>query len=170
MKLNFQGFSRFGRVTPQNIAAGGLYGGLLVASFAPHLNSEYIGALVPTVFSACSCIAVCSAGTHYGLQVGASFLPKTTLEFHPMIALKRFYLPCIPFGLAVFGVRLLGEKNSASITYISSAMLVGLVFDGLGATFRTFSGVLGRCRLFAVSASAILASSIHEPQLVPSRL
>jgi hypothetical protein len=78
-----------------------------------------------------------SVGIHSGLQRIGYGHSVRTLEFHPMAALKRNLLPCLPLGMILMSLRTKDDIPRLSIRYIGYAVGFSFILDSVGVFFRT---------------------------------
>lgn len=75
------------------------------------------------------CLLGVSSSLHSGLQKGCFGLPNRTLEFHALFAMKRYLLPCIPFGIIVLSLRAAVDSPRLSIRYMGYAAICQALLD-----------------------------------------
>ena len=85
----------------------------------------------------CGCFLTAASAAPSGLQSAMFGLPARTLEFHPLFALKRFLLPCLPFGLNVLALRASADIPRLSVHYLLYSCLASIILDFMAALART---------------------------------
>ncbi len=138
---------------------------LTAFSFRGSEHSTYLG------LKYSCCLNAIHSAIHPGMQVATFGAPLTSLTLHPMFALKRFLLPCLPLCVSGLALHACLDQSSLTCRYVVYATLFNMAFDFIGRVFGTsprwfyFSQLgFGFLNLFCLS---VLSSS---PTLIPPNL